>query len=62
MKNITSILLIVMVIMAVPACCGSKKKDQAKQITLENTVDTVSIEHVEDVEQTATEVPVNSKF
>lgn len=62
MKNITSILLIAMVIMAVPACCGSKKKDQTKQITLENTVDTVSIEHVEDVEQTTSDVPVNSKF
>lgn len=62
MKNTITIFLTALVLVALPACYGSKKKDQATtkrdEITLNNAVDTISIEHVEQV----TETEANSKF
>lgn len=61
MKNTMYILLTAVVLVAVPACCGSKKKNQTKkeEITLNNAIDTVSIESVQEVDESAS---VNSKF
>ena len=66
MKNIMSILLTAMVLVAVPACGGSKKKDQTKtvkeEVTLNNASDTISIEHVEQAPTEEAKEAANSKF
>lgn len=62
MKNIINTLCIAIVLVALPACCGWKKKctkvtsKDESVVTIENAVDCISIELVDEKET------LNSKF
>jgi hypothetical protein len=47
-NNITYMLLSALILVAVPACCGSKNNKAAKanEVTLNNNVDSISIQEI----------------
>ncbi len=55
MKNTMNTLFSIIILVALPACCGSKKKNTKVQkedtmVTIYNNVDTISIEKVNENE------------
>lgn len=56
-NNITYMLLSALILVALPACCGSKKNKTAKanEVTLNNNVDTISIQEINEKTSAAQE-------